>query len=495
MAVHNQEVESKAERTSLRRIRRQLRKENAFVRLLRVVASVSNESTTIEEPLQTALDAVCALTGWPVGHALLKTDEDKEELHSARLWHLDGPERFETFRRVSEALAFGGGVGLPGRVLASGAATWVPDVTNDTNFPRNRLVQDLGLRAAFAFPILVGREVAGVLEFFHTERAEPDEAILMIMNQVGVQLGRVIERRRAEQTLTSLAKGIMVNKGENFFESVVGHLAGSVKADYALVGQINERGDAVRTLAVCAHGAIVPNFQYALAGTPCEAVAEKSFCSYPQGVREKFPRDRMLADMQVESYVGTPLFDSTGRVLGILAALWCRPPANPRVVESMVQIFAVRAASELERKRAEETAQKLAEVPRANPHPVLEFSGDGVLRFANTGAYVLARSMGKDDPIHILPRDTAGIVRKSLETGKNGIVVDTIGGDRTIIWSFIPIVKNDSVFAHAFELTLFLDLHDEMRRMSGRSRRPRDGARSSGPGRTLRPRRPKESVH
>jgi GAF domain-containing protein len=494
MRVPNQEVEVRGDTLLLRRMRRQLRKENAFVHLLRVVTSVSNESTTMEEALQTTLDAVCGLTGWPVGHALLRVDE-KDEIASAGLWHVDGPERFESFRKVSEALTFGGGVGLPGRVLAGGAPLWVPDVTLDTNFPRNRLVQNLGLKAAFAFPILVGREVAGVLEFFHTEKLEPDEAILMVMNQVGVQLGRVVERRRAEQTLTSLAQGIVVKKGEDLFRSLVGHLAKSVKADYALVGELKEGRDAVRTLAVCARGEFVPNFEYDLAGTPCEAVVGRSFCSYAQGVQETFPHDRMLADMHVQSYVGAPLFDSRGQVLGLLAALWCRPPASMPVADSMVQIFAVRAAVELERKRAEETAEKLAEVPRANPHPVLEFSGDGTLRFCNAAAHVLARSLGKDDPIHILPADTTGIVRKCLDTGKNGLVVGTPGEDRTIIWSFIPIVKNDSVFAHAFELTLFLDLHEEMRRMGIVSRRPRGDLRAPGPRGGSRRRTVKERVH
>src|SRR5207249_8505525 len=123
---------------------------------------------------------------------------------------------------------------------------------------------------------------------------------------------------------------------------------------------LKEGRDAVQTLAVCARDEIVPNFEYALKGTPCEAVAGRTFCSYTQGVQEKFPQDRMLVDMQVQSYVGTPLFDSSGRVLGLLVALWRRPPSNMRVAESMVQIFAVRAAAELERRRAEETAQKLA---------------------------------------------------------------------------------------------------------------------------------------
>src|SRR6185295_2431624 len=155
MGITNQEIDTRAEKVMLRRIQRQLRKENAFVHLLRVVTSVANESTTIEEPLQTALDAICALTGWPIGHALLKSP-DKEELNSAGLWHLDQPERFETFRKVSEALTFGGGIGLPGRVLKSGAPVWIPDVMADDNFPRNRLVRNLGLRAGFACPILVG---------------------------------------------------------------------------------------------------------------------------------------------------------------------------------------------------------------------------------------------------------------------------------------------------------------------------------------------------
>src|SRR5881409_832863 len=85
-------------------------------------------------------------------------------------------------------------------------------------------------------------------------------ALPIFMNQVGVQLGRVIERRRAEQTLSSLAQGIVAQKGEDFFQSLVGHLAKSVKADYALAGEVKEGRDAVRTLAVCARGEIVPNF-------------------------------------------------------------------------------------------------------------------------------------------------------------------------------------------------------------------------------------------
>jgi GAF domain-containing protein len=62
------------------------------------------------------------------------------------------------------------------------------------------LISDIGVCAGFAFPVLVGAEVAAVLEFFATEAREPDPALLDVMAHVGAQLGRVIERARAEQS-------------------------------------------------------------------------------------------------------------------------------------------------------------------------------------------------------------------------------------------------------------------------------------------------------
>ena len=90
---------------------------------------------------------------------------------------------------------------MPGRVLEGRKPAWIVDVTKDPNFPRSRAAQDTGLRAGFAFPVLAGEEVVAVMEFFSDEPAEPDDAVLTIMAHVGSQLGRVIERQRAEEAL------------------------------------------------------------------------------------------------------------------------------------------------------------------------------------------------------------------------------------------------------------------------------------------------------
>ena len=178
-----------------------LHQKTAFVQLLQQVAVVANEAATMEEVLQYALDQVCAHTGWPVGDVYLLADHGRDELVPTGIWHLEDPARFATFRQVTDVTHFARGVGLPGRVFASGKPAWIIDVTQDSNFPRANLAKDIGVKAGFAFPVLVGTEVVAVLEFFSAEAVEPNEPLLDAMAQVGTQLGRVIERTRAEAAL------------------------------------------------------------------------------------------------------------------------------------------------------------------------------------------------------------------------------------------------------------------------------------------------------
>ena len=134
-------------------------------------------------------------------------DEAAADLATSGIWHLDDAETFETFRSVTEATRFDTGVGLPGRVLASGEAAWIFDVTKDPNFPRAKLATDIGVRAGAAFPVMVGAKVAAVLEFFSAEAVEAHPPLMEVMAQIGTQLGRVIERTRAEQALIEAKQG------------------------------------------------------------------------------------------------------------------------------------------------------------------------------------------------------------------------------------------------------------------------------------------------
>ncbi len=178
-----------------------LRRQTALVKLLQEVATAANLAPNTEQALQTGVDQVCAYTGWPVGHAYVLGGDATGDLLPTRIWHFDEPQRFERFRQATEATRLPLGIGLPGRVMATGQATWLMDVTRDSNFPRLRAAIDLGVRAGFGFPVLAGAKMVAVLEFFSSEAVEPDEPLLEAMAHIGTQLGRVFERQRAEEEL------------------------------------------------------------------------------------------------------------------------------------------------------------------------------------------------------------------------------------------------------------------------------------------------------
>ena len=165
----------------------------------------------------------------------------------------------------------------------------------------------------------------------------------------------VTERKRAENNLLEIARGVSATTGESFFHSLVAHLARVLEADYTFVGElVPGRTDRVRTIAMQALGAPADNFEFDLAGTPCENVFGQHTCIYPSGVQQLLAPDHLLAKMGVEACVGTPLFDTAGHSLGLMVVMFRRPIALTEPVASTLQIFAARAAAELERVRTEQ---------------------------------------------------------------------------------------------------------------------------------------------
>ncbi len=178
-----------------------LREKTGLLELNQVITRTANEAETVEQALQFTVDQVCAFVGWPLGHVYTLEENGTGKLNPSAIWYRADDTAFERFCRKTEATSFGPGEGLPGRALATGHSAWIPDVAMDPNFPRADAAAESGLRGAFAFPIWVGREVVAVLELFSTDAVRPQELMFEIAAQVGANLGRVIERKRAEQAL------------------------------------------------------------------------------------------------------------------------------------------------------------------------------------------------------------------------------------------------------------------------------------------------------
>ena len=126
-----------------------------------------------------------------------RPNEATQTLEYVDSWH-ERP-RLTEFIADSRTRQFRPGDGLPGRVLATRRPVWIYDVTVDSNFPRAAAAARLGLHGGFAFPLLIGSRVLGVIEFFTGSPRLVDRSLLTLMEAAGAQIGQFIERRRAEQ--------------------------------------------------------------------------------------------------------------------------------------------------------------------------------------------------------------------------------------------------------------------------------------------------------
>jgi PAS domain S-box-containing protein len=173
-------------------------------------------------------------------------------------------------------------------------------------------------------------------------------------------IGRdVTERKRVEDALLFVAQRGWLTGAENFFDALAQFLGEKLDMDYVLIDRIDENPEMAETVALYAKGAITPNMRYALKGTPCENVMGRTLCVYPHGIQQLFPEDTLLPGMGAESYIGIPLWDSTGRPIGLIAVMGNKPLPDDAPVTQLLQLVATRAAAELERKRAEEEIRKL----------------------------------------------------------------------------------------------------------------------------------------
>jgi PAS domain S-box-containing protein len=164
----------------------------------------------------------------------------------------------------------------------------------------------------------------------------------------------ITEHKLIEDTQMFLAQCGRIASGEDFFQSLARYLSRSLGMDYVCIDRLEGDCLSARTLAVYFDGKFEDNVTYTLKDTPCGEVMEKKICCFPTGVRHLFPRDEVLQEMKAESYVGTILWGSKGQPIGLIAVIGRQPLANRHLVESVLQLVAVRAAGELERKWVEE---------------------------------------------------------------------------------------------------------------------------------------------
>jgi PAS domain S-box-containing protein len=155
-------------------------------------------------------------------------------------------------------------------------------------------------------------------------------------------------RKQIENALIQAAESLSSVSGEKFFQSLISSLSSILGTRDNLVCLcVGDPPVRARTLAYYSRGQFTENFEYDLAGTSCGAVIDRKEIVYcPTGVCELWPTEK---EFDRDSYIGVPMFDSAGKIIGHFACMSGKPMRQDLPHLALFRIFSVRAAAELER--------------------------------------------------------------------------------------------------------------------------------------------------
>ena len=170
------------------------------IRFLLETTRAIGEAVDFHSALEVILHQVGQTIRWDVGEAWIP-DAEGTVLQSAPGWYASNA-RMDSFRSESEKLTFAMNIGLPGRVWASKQPEWIEDISQGyPHFLQSQIALEIGFKAGFGVPILVGDEVLAVLVFFKLSPCRKNARFIDIFNAVATQLGSLIQRKQAEELL------------------------------------------------------------------------------------------------------------------------------------------------------------------------------------------------------------------------------------------------------------------------------------------------------
>jgi len=237
--------------------------------------------------------------------------------------------------------------------------------------------------------------------------------------------------------LRSILEGTAKETGERFFAALVENLAKALNTHGAWITEYIQECRRLRAIAFWMDGQWIHNYEVDIAGTPCEQVIDTAnFVHFPDNLLELYPDDPDIKDVGAVSYMGIPLKDIDGKILGHLAVIDRRPiPEEPRVL-ALFNIFAARATAEMQRLRAEkqvrEREEKLRRLFDSAMDAVIEFDENLQVTRMNPAA---ERAFGCAAE-KLIGRNFRGVISQQSREKLDTLIQDLNAGpaDRRSLW-------------------------------------------------------------
>ena len=171
----------------------------------------------------------------------------------------------------------------------------------------------------------------------------------------------LLRARQAEQRMQAfalkVASAVSASTGTAFFERLLHYMTDALGAQAGCVARLlpaaAQQPARVMTLALSVNGALKPNRDYLLDGTPSAQLLTQRQCVVERDVAGRYPDAPVLRELGAQGYVGQQLCNADGEPLGLIFVLFREPLHQAGFITSMLQIFAARAAAEIQRQQAE----------------------------------------------------------------------------------------------------------------------------------------------
>jgi PAS domain S-box-containing protein len=181
-------------------VTQQVRAAEGALSLLVGVTATASSAPTAAALAQACLEQICRSCEWHFGQVWYP-DEQDAALHCS-VEAFFGEPKHAQLRALSLRTMLMRGQGLPGLAWVNKRAVWISSkIEDEASLPRLQAARSLGIKAAFAFPVMLDDKVLAVFEFLSDHSRAPERAFLDTVEKLGRILGDSLVRKRSEAAL------------------------------------------------------------------------------------------------------------------------------------------------------------------------------------------------------------------------------------------------------------------------------------------------------
>lgn len=218
------------------------KKSEQFLSIQNSISKILAEAYTLEDASKRVVEEICHAVSWDFGILWMV---ENEKLIVEALWSSDKDEKIKYSLMEDRSREISKGSGLLGRVWENKTALWIPTIYKEQQFVRKNEVIAMGWNSVFATPIMNDNNVIAIIEFFNKDVATPNIEMIELLESIGRQIGNYIERKKAEELLSTYNEDLEEKVKERTVE-----LANTLQK---LISEIDEKEKIQNRLKLFAH--------------------------------------------------------------------------------------------------------------------------------------------------------------------------------------------------------------------------------------------------